>query len=85
MDFINSALDEIQRLIAPIALNPSINWKLYVQTFSWSITLFETYLLCAFYILTTEPTLTASSAALQATSISPIFEDRAARCSSEAF
>ena len=44
MDFLHSQLATLQRHLAFVAIEP-IDWKFYVQTFSWGVTLFETYLL----------------------------------------
>lgn len=44
MDFLHSNLAAIQHKLAFVAVEP-INWKFYVQSFSWSVTLWECYLL----------------------------------------
>ena len=48
MDILHNQLNNIQRHLAFVATDP-INWKLYVQVFSWTVTLFESYLLCAVF------------------------------------
>jgi STE24 endopeptidase len=56
MDFLHTQLDAVQKHLAFVATD-SINWKGYVQAFSWSVALFETYLLFRQYPLysKTEP------------------------------
>jgi hypothetical protein len=56
MDFLHSQLATIQRHLAFVTTD-AINWKGYVQAFSWTVTLFETYLLFRQYPLysKTEP------------------------------
>ncbi|KAG6902698.1 hypothetical protein C0995_012838 [Termitomyces sp. Mi166 len=56
MDFLHTQLEHIQRHLAFVAVDP-IDWKLAVQGFSWTVTLFETYLLLRQYPLysKTEP------------------------------
>lgn len=44
MDLLHTQLNKIQRQLAFVAVE-SINWKGYVQTFSWLVALFESYLL----------------------------------------
>ena len=44
MDILHTQLNTIQRQLAFVSVK-EINWKLYVQLFSWSVTLFESYLL----------------------------------------
>jgi STE24 endopeptidase len=44
MDLLHLQLNKIQRQLAFVAIEP-INWKGYVQTFSWLVALFESYLL----------------------------------------
>ena len=44
MDLLHSQLYKIQKQLAFVAIEP-INWKAYVQSFSWGVTLFESYLL----------------------------------------
>ena len=44
MDFLHAQIAHIQRHLAFVAVEP-IDWKLAVQGFSWTVTLFETYLL----------------------------------------
>ena len=46
MDFLHSQLGVIQQYFAFVATDP-IDWKFYVQIFSWSVCLFESYLLYA--------------------------------------
>ncbi|CAA7266783.1 unnamed protein product [Cyclocybe aegerita] len=50
MDILHSQLTKIQRQLAFVSVEP-INWKLYVQSFSWAVTLFESYLLIRQYPL----------------------------------
>ncbi|KAG6876822.1 hypothetical protein C0993_000170, partial [Termitomyces sp. T159_Od127] len=56
MDLLHTQLDHIQRHLAFVAVD-HIDWKLAVQGFSWTVTLFETYLLLRQYPLysKTEP------------------------------
>ena len=56
MDFLHSQLAKLQKHLAFVQVDP-INWKGYVQGFSWGVTLFETYLLLRQYPLynKTEP------------------------------
>ncbi|KIM44315.1 hypothetical protein M413DRAFT_17987 [Hebeloma cylindrosporum] len=56
MDLLHTQLNNIQRHLAFVAVDP-INWKLYVQSFSWAVTIFESYLLIRQYPLysKTEP------------------------------
>ncbi|KAG5645300.1 hypothetical protein DXG03_006489 [Asterophora parasitica] len=44
MDLLHTQLSNVQRQLAFVSTDP-IDWKLYVQAFSWSVTLFESYLL----------------------------------------
>jgi len=44
MDILHTQLNNIQRHLAFVAVT-DINWKFYVQLFSWSVSLFESYLL----------------------------------------
>jgi STE24 endopeptidase len=44
MDLLHTQLNKIQQQLAFVAVDP-INWKGYVQAFSWLVTLFESYLL----------------------------------------
>ena len=48
MDILHTQLNNIQRHLAFVAVD-DINWKFYVQLFSWSVSLFESYLLCGGY------------------------------------
>ncbi|KAF4622317.1 hypothetical protein D9613_009267 [Agrocybe pediades] len=50
MDFLHTQLNNIQRHLAFVAVDP-IDWKFYVQSFSWAVTLFESYLLIRQYPL----------------------------------
>jgi STE24 endopeptidase len=50
MDLLHSQLSKIQRQLSFVAVDP-INWKAYVQYFSWGVTLFESYLLIRQYPL----------------------------------
>lgn len=56
MDFLHTQLATLQKHLAFVTTD-AINWKGYVQGFSWSVTLFETYLLFRQYPLysKTEP------------------------------
>jgi hypothetical protein len=47
MDALHSVLVQIQKQLAFVAVDP-IDWKTYVQAFSWSVALFECYLLFVF-------------------------------------
>jgi len=55
MDFLYSQLAVVQRHLAFVATDP-IDWKLYVQAFSWSVCLFESYLLLRQYPLYSKKT-----------------------------
>ena len=50
MDFLHDQLGAVERLLGFVKTEP-IDWKLYVQLFSWAVTLVESYLLCVFFIL----------------------------------
>ncbi|KAF9039259.1 peptidase family M48-domain-containing protein, partial [Panaeolus papilionaceus] len=50
MDFLHTQLNAVQRQLAFVATD-SIDWKFYVQSFSWAVTLFESYLLIRQYPL----------------------------------
>ncbi|KAJ8091750.1 zinc metalloprotease [Marasmius tenuissimus] len=50
MDILHLNLSKIQRHLAFVAVDP-IDWKFYVQAFSWGVTLFESYLLLRQYPL----------------------------------
>ncbi|EEB99341.1 hypothetical protein MPER_00996, partial [Moniliophthora perniciosa FA553] len=56
MDLLHTTLAKVQRQLAFVAVDP-IDWKFYVQVFSWGVTLFESYLLLRQYPLysKTEP------------------------------
>jgi STE24 endopeptidase len=54
MDFLHRQLGVLQHQLAFVSVEP-INWKLYVQTFSWGVTLFESYLLLRQYPLYSRP------------------------------
>lgn len=56
MEFLHTQLSTLQKHLAFVTTD-SINWKGYVQGFSWTVTLFETYLLIRQYPLysKTEP------------------------------
>ena len=56
MDFLHRQLAVLQHHLAFVSVEP-INWKLYVQAFTWGVTLFESYLLLRQYPLysKTEP------------------------------
>lgn len=53
MDHLHTGLAALQQRLSFVATEP-INWKFYVQTFSWTVTLFESYLLCVFSSNVTE-------------------------------
>jgi STE24 endopeptidase len=44
MDFLHVQLAHLQHRLAFVAVEP-IDWKLYVQAFSWAVVIFESYLL----------------------------------------
>ncbi|KAJ7911611.1 peptidase family M48-domain-containing protein [Mycena leptocephala] len=50
MDFLHSQLARVQQQLAFVSVDP-IDWKFYVQVFSWAVTLFESYLLLRQYPL----------------------------------
>ncbi|KAH7914894.1 peptidase family M48-domain-containing protein [Hygrophoropsis aurantiaca] len=50
MDFLHSQLATLQSKLSFVATDP-IDWKFYVQAFSWGVTLFESYLLIRQYPL----------------------------------
>ncbi|KAI0919502.1 hypothetical protein AcV5_001554 [Taiwanofungus camphoratus] len=50
MDFLHTQLGVLQRQLAFVAVDP-IDWKFYVQAFSWGVCLFESYLLLRQYPL----------------------------------
>ena len=50
MDILHTQLNNIQRHLAFVAVD-DIDWKFYVQLFSWSVSLFESYLLYGGYFL----------------------------------
>ncbi|PFH48529.1 hypothetical protein AMATHDRAFT_149731 [Amanita thiersii Skay4041] len=56
MDFLHTQLGVIQQKLAFVTTDP-IDWKFYVQVFSWTVTLFESYLVLRQYPLysKTEP------------------------------
>ena len=58
MDFLHSQLAKLQKHLAFVQVDP-INWKGYVQGFSWSVTLFKTYLLLPLYNKTEPPAVLA--------------------------
>ena len=45
MDLLHGLLDAVQHRLAFVATDP-IDWKFYVQAFSWGVCAFESYLLC---------------------------------------
>ncbi|KAF7795939.1 hypothetical protein EIP86_007106 [Pleurotus ostreatoroseus] len=51
MDFLHEGLAAVQRQLAFVATDPTINWKAYVQLFSWGVCAFESYLLLRQYPL----------------------------------
>ena len=50
MDILHTQLNNIQRHLPFVAVD-DIDWRFYVQLFSWSVSLFESYLLCGGYFL----------------------------------
>ncbi|KAI0804709.1 metalloendopeptidase [Irpex lacteus] len=50
MEFLHAQLATVQRQLAFVATDP-IDWKTYVQAFSWTVCLFESYLLLRQYPL----------------------------------
>jgi len=56
MDFLHAQLEVLQRQLAFVSVEP-LDWKLYVQAFTWGVCLFESYLLLRQYPLysKTEP------------------------------
>lgn len=50
MDFLHTQLNAIQRQLSFVATDP-LDWKLYVQVFSWAVTLFESYLVYVFFFI----------------------------------
>ncbi|KAL6303623.1 peptidase family M48-domain-containing protein [Sparassis latifolia] len=50
MDILNTQLDALQKRLAFVAVDP-IDWRFYVQAFSWGVCLFESYLLLRQYPL----------------------------------
>jgi STE24 endopeptidase len=48
MDILHNQLQVIQRNLSFVSTDP-IDWKLYVQVFAWSVTLFESYLMCVVF------------------------------------
>ncbi|PCH34809.1 hypothetical protein WOLCODRAFT_133619 [Wolfiporia cocos MD-104 SS10] len=62
MDLMHSQLASIQRHLAFVAVEP-IDWKTYVQAFSWVVCLFESYLLLRQYPLYSKPAPPAALAA----------------------
>ncbi|KAJ7302328.1 peptidase family M48-domain-containing protein [Mycena olivaceomarginata] len=62
MDFLHSQLAKVQHQLAFVSVDP-IDWKFYVQVISWTVTLFESYLLLRQYPLYSK---TAPPAALAA-------------------
>ena len=44
MDIIHTQLANVQKQLSWVQTE-TIDWKLYVQIFSWTVTLFESYLL----------------------------------------
>ena len=73
MDALHSVLVQIQKRLAFVAVDP-IDWKTYVQAFSWSVALFECYLLCVFENLVfAMPSLTCVKVA----TVPSVLEDKA--------
>ncbi|KAK7682061.1 hypothetical protein QCA50_015025 [Cerrena zonata] len=54
MDILHNQLAVVQRQLAFVATDP-IDWKFYVQVFSWSVCLFESYLVVRQYPLYSKP------------------------------
>lgn len=50
MDFLHAQLNVVQRQLAFVSVD-QLEWKTYVQAFTWSVCLFESYLLCVFFLL----------------------------------
>ena len=50
MDFLHTQLSAIQRQLSFVATDP-LEWKLYVQVFSWAVTLFESYLVYVVFFI----------------------------------
>ncbi|TFK71002.1 metalloendopeptidase [Pluteus cervinus] len=50
MDLLHAQLGRVQQHLSFVAVDP-IDWKFYVQVFSWTITIFESYLLIRQYPL----------------------------------
>lgn len=48
MDLLHSQLAALQQKLSFVATDP-IDWKFYVQAFSWGVTLFESYLLSVYF------------------------------------
>lgn len=44
MDLLHTQLDFVQKQLAFVTTDP-IDWKFYVQAFSWGVCLFESYLM----------------------------------------
>ena len=44
MDLLHTQLANVQKQLAWVQTEP-VDWKLYVQAFSWTVTFFESYLL----------------------------------------
>ena len=44
MDLLHNQLDKLQQRLAFVSVDP-IDWKFYVQAFSWTVCIFESYLL----------------------------------------
>ncbi|PSR76912.1 hypothetical protein PHLCEN_2v8136 [Hermanssonia centrifuga] len=55
MEFLHQQLAQVQRHLAFVAVDP-IDWKTYVQAFSWGVCLFESYLLLRQYPLYSKKT-----------------------------
>lgn len=56
MDFVHAQLAAIQSHLAFVSVDP-IDWKTYVQAFSWAVCLFESYLMYVpdCHVLFTDP------------------------------
>lgn len=64
MDLLHSQLAVLQARLAWVSTEP-INWKFYVQAFSWGVCLFESYLLYDFPVLLVDYVLTRVSSLRQ--------------------
>jgi len=80
MDFLHTQLSTIQRQLAFVSVDP-IDWKLYVQAFSWTVALFESYLLYLVpFLFECSLTLMFFVLCFKASAVPPIRQDRATSC-----